>query len=252
MLDRLSQQRRGAIVIALVLLATVTTIVLTRPPTWIETGSAGCSVHNPYTGTRGRPARMTAATWNGPCVAGRAEGWGTLDWIRDGWLTIHYEGEMAGGRMTGRGAMTAADVRYDGTWSDGSLEHGVATYPDGRRFEGDWYQRGWSRGVLIAPGNRRFEGTWYLGRLDGKGVIQTPDGRYEGDLADGKPYGLGVFEAANGTRFNGEWRKGIPTGQRPAGLPSDAVLGCLWESGAPQYGDFRPYGVPAAKDCRLE
>jgi hypothetical protein len=32
LLDRLSQQRRGAIVIALVLLATVTTIVLTRPP----------------------------------------------------------------------------------------------------------------------------------------------------------------------------------------------------------------------------
>jgi hypothetical protein len=149
LLDKRQQQRRAGMVIAVLFVAVVAMVVLTWPSTWIEAGPAGCKVHNPYTDSRSRrgnrPAKITAATWNGPCVAGLAEGWGTLDWIRDARIGMHYEGEIVGGRMTGSGAMTVVPTRYEGRWNDGALQHGLAIYPDERRFEGDWYQGRWSR-----------------------------------------------------------------------------------------------------------
>jgi hypothetical protein len=109
-------------------------------------------VRNRYDGKQWRRARTTTATWAGPCVDGRAQGHGILEWFRDGALTVRYEGELSNGRMTGRGALTERDgTRSDGVWKDAELQQGTATYPDGRRYEGRWYKNRWVDGVLTAP-----------------------------------------------------------------------------------------------------
>jgi hypothetical protein len=207
-------------------------IVVSRSPRWLAAGpTPNCDVRNRYDGKQWNRAK-TLVTWAGPCADGRAHGRGILEWFRDGGLTVHYEGEMSSGRMTGLGVVTGPQgIRYDGVWQDGELEHGVARYPDGRRFEGDWYQGGWSKGVLTAPGRRRMEGSWYEGRLDGKGVSEGPEGRYEGDWNKGKPDGLGVFEASNGERYEGEWRDGKPNGQGTGRNARGETFTGVWKRG---------------------
>lgn len=123
---------KGALILAVIGL-----IVAAAPPRWVEAGPApDCEVRNPYGGKQWRRATTTIATWNGPCVDGRAHGRGVLEWFRDGVVFVHYEGEMSAGRMIGHGVMmTPQGIRYDGTWDDGVFERGIGIYPDGRRFE---------------------------------------------------------------------------------------------------------------------
>jgi hypothetical protein len=188
-------------------LATVA-IAFGGPPRWVNAPDADCTVHNWYGGKEWHWAETTAM-WTGPCVGGHADGSGVLEWRRDGTVTLHYEGEMSAGEMTGHGVMTTPQgTRYDGDWEDGWLQRGVVVYRDGKRYEGDLYRGAWSKGVLTAPGGYRMEGTWYEGRLDGKGVAEGPEGRYEGDWYKGLPDGSGVLATAGGARYQGEWKKG--------------------------------------------
>lgn len=113
-----SPSRGGFAIAVAIAVLFVVILVLVRAPTWVEAG-ANCDVRNRYDGKQWRRAKTTTATWTGPCTDGRADGSGVLEWFRDGAPTVHYEGEMSGGRMTGRGELTDRGIRYDGRCVEG-------------------------------------------------------------------------------------------------------------------------------------
>src|SRR5262245_42312357 len=83
-------------------------------PAWIADPKTGCQVWNE------RPKPNQTISWVGPCVGGRAEGQGTLQWFRDGWPGNRYEGEYRDGKPNGRGVLTyASGDRYEGEFRNG-------------------------------------------------------------------------------------------------------------------------------------
>lgn len=218
--------RVGLVVVIGFVALIVTIIVASRPPSWLE-ARPDCEVRNLYDGRRWRQAKTTTVTWNGPCVDGRAQGQGVLEWFRDGTRTVRYEGDVSRGRMTGHGELMERRTRYRGVFENGDLRDGTADYPDGTRYEGRWYYGGWTKGVLTGPGGRRrMEGRWYEGRMTGFGVAEGPEGRYEGNWYRGKPEGNGVFVAHTGERYEGKWRDGKLV--ESAQSPSLRSVDCLW------------------------
>jgi hypothetical protein len=239
----------GVAFVAVLLSLFVAVVVLVGPPTWVAAG-ASCEVRNLYRGKQWKQAKTTTASWTGPCIGGRADGSGVLEWFRNGVLAVRYVGEMSGGRMTGRGESTEWGILNNGVWKDGQLQDGTATYPDGRRFEGRWYKGRWTKGVLTAPAGRRLEGRWYEGRLTGRSVAEGPEGRYDGNWTYGVPEGTGTFVTADGRRYDGKWRDGIPVDPEVARLQALQGWDCLWDIASRRFGDGFP-GVGSAR-CRAK
>lgn len=221
---------------------------LFSPPRWIE-AAENCDVRNRYDGRQWRDAKTTTATWTGPCVDGRAQGQGVLEWFRDGVLMVRYSGHLEGGRITGQGELTEREIKYEGTWKDGKLREGSATYPDGRRYSGKWDLGSWTRGVLTAPGGYRLEERWYEGQLTGKGTARGPQGQYEGNWTKGVPEGAGVFVTHDGRRFEGKWRDGKPVDPEVARLQDQEKWDCLWSIASRQFGDrFTGFGTARCRN----
>lgn len=74
-------------------------------------------------------------TWSGPCVGGKAEGYGLLTY-RGGKFT--FDGNMRAGRRHGRGTIISADgYRYEGEFVDGQPRgYGTTTLVSGGRYDG--------------------------------------------------------------------------------------------------------------------
>ena len=210
------------VMVAIALLAAP--FALLRPPRWIQAAD-NCDVSNPYKGKQWRSMR---AVWTGPCVDGRAEGDGTLEWFRNGERTMRYSGRMEGGRITGRGERAEYGMRYDGLWKDGILQEGTATFPDGRQYRGTWNQGYWATGVLTMPGGWQWDGQWYGGRLTGEGSAKARQGEFKGNWTDGVPQGAGVFVTRDGRRFEGTWEDGKPVDPEMARLQEQERWDCLW------------------------
>lgn len=221
-------RREFEIVVALLIMLCVAPVIFLWTPSWVE-AAEDCEVRNPYSGREWRRARTMAVTWTGPCVDGRAQGSGVLEWFRDGVLTVRYSGYMEEGRITGRGELTESGIRYEGTWKDGDLREGDATYSGGLRYSGKWDRGDWTRGVLTAPGGYRLEERWYRKQLTGKNIARGPQGQYEGNWAEGVPDGTGVFVTSDGRRFEGKWRDGRPVDPEVARLQDQERWDCLWE-----------------------
>ena len=224
----------AGLMIAIALLAAP--FALLRPPSWIEAAD-NCDVRNPY---RGKQWRSMRAVWTGPCVGGRAEGDGTLEWFRNGVRTVRYSGRMEGGRITGRGERAEYGMRYDGVWKDGVLFRydglwkdgvlleGTVTFPDERQYRGTWKLGEWANGMLTMPGGWQWEGQWHAGRLTGEGRAKGRQGEFKGNWFDGVPQGSGVFVTRDGRRFEGTWKDGIPVDAEMAHLQEQERWDCLW------------------------
>lgn len=232
---------RAPFAIGLVLLVALLTapFALLSPPRWVE-AAENCEVRNRYGGREWRRAKTTSVTWTGPCVDGRAQGLGVLEWFRDGVLTVRYSGQMEGGRITGRGELTESGTRYEGTWKDGDLREGMATYSGGLRYSGKWDRGDWTRGVLTAPGGYRLEERWYRKQLTGKNIARGPQGQYEGNWAEGAPEGMGVFVTSDGRRFEGKWRNGRPIDPEVARLQDQERWDCVWDISSRRFGVGTP------------
>lgn len=223
------------------------------PPRWVEAADQ-CEVRNPYAGNwwprrnSGSPWRRMHAVWTGPCVDGRAEGEGTLEWFRDGQRIVRYSGRMEGGQVTGRGERTEYGRRYDGLWKDGALLEGTATFPDGRQYRGTWNLGDWATGVLTMPGGWQWEGRWRAGRLTGGGSAKGRQGEFKGNWTDGVPQGAGVFVTRDGRRFEGAWKDGKPVDPEMAHLQEQENWDCLWTIFPGRYDEPR---VGEAWTCRI-
>lgn len=204
-------------------------------PRWVEAADQ-CDVRNRFTADQwrrnsGKQWRRMHAVWTGPCVDGRAEGDGILEWFRDGVKTVRYSGRMEDGRITGRGELTENGIRYDGLWKDGVLLEGTATFPDARQYRGTWNKGEWDSGVLTMPSGKQWDGRWYAGRLTGEGSAKGRQGEFKGKWAKGVPQGAGVFVTRDGRRFEGKWQDGKPVDPEMARLQVEEDWECLWAIG---------------------
>ena len=121
---------------------------------WFADAKSGCQVWDP------NPQLEEAVTWSGACANGRAEGAGTVQWLkgnvaietdagawRDGrqagkgvqtWPTGRYEGELTDGEPNGRGVLTLQKLRYEGEFRDGK-PNGSGSLTDGSEtVRGTW------------------------------------------------------------------------------------------------------------------
>lgn len=121
---------------------------------WVVAADNGCKVWNP------NPQLDESAKWSGDCANGRAEGSGTLEWIKNrqtvetdqgewhegkqtgkgkqSWGSGHYEGELAGGEPEGAGTLTIKNLRYEGQFH-GGRPNGSGTLTVGSQaVSGNW------------------------------------------------------------------------------------------------------------------
>lgn len=121
---------------------------------WVAATGSGCKVWDP------NPQIEESAKWSGACDNGRAEGQGTVEWIkgsqtvetdqgewhegkqtgkgRQSWGSGHYEGELVGGEPDGVGALTIRNLRYEGLFHGGK-PNGIGTLTVGSRaVSGNW------------------------------------------------------------------------------------------------------------------
>ena len=226
--------------IAILLIAFVALLAapfaLGSAPRWVE-AAKDCDVRNPYGVKQWRSMR---AVWTGPCVDGRADGEGTLEWFLKGRRTERYSGRMEGGRITGRGERTEYgttwglgqlikyEIRYDGLWKDGVLLEGTVAFPDERQYRGTWKLGEWATGMLTMPGGWQWEGQWHAGWLTGEGRAKGRQGEFKGHWTNGVPQGVGVFVTRDGRRFEGTWKGGKPVDAEMAHLQEQERWDCLW------------------------
>lgn len=167
----------------------------------------GCTVWNP------NPQSGETVTWSGSCVAGKAEGQGTLTWRyredgkeKEGRNT----GTLAAGKFVGRNTYTDSDgLRFEGDDNG----RGVMTWASGNRYEGDFRDgRFHGRGVFAWANGNRYEGEFRDGTFHGRGVLTATGDRYEGEFRNGKRTGQAIMIWRDGTRFEGPFLDGKPAG----------------------------------------
>ena len=147
---------------AAILTAGIVAATGARAGAWVVDTESGCQVWDP------NPQLEETVAWSGSCVRGRAEGPGTVQWLkgnvaietntgrwRDGrqagtgvqtWAAGRYDGELMDGAPNGRGVLTLKSLRYDGEFRDGK--------PNGT-------------GSLTAAGTQTLQGLWKDGCLQG-------------------------------------------------------------------------------------
>jgi hypothetical protein len=67
-------------------------------------------------------------------------------------------------------------------------------------------------------------------------------------MADGKPNGHGVSTWADGDRYDGNWRDGLPDGYGEASIKGQAYRG-TWEAGCYRDGDRKTALIRPAFEC---
>ncbi|MBD2326628.1 hypothetical protein [Alkalinema sp. FACHB-956] len=127
-----------------------------------------------------------------------------------------YEGGIKNGQPHGQGAFTMANGdRYIGSVKEGSPHgQGVFTFSNGSVYSGTFYLgQAKGQGVFVSKGIR-CQGVFFSSQLSGRGSCAYPAGStyrsYSGELRGAKPEGRGVMVFADGKRFSGEFRDGLP------------------------------------------
>jgi hypothetical protein len=116
-----------------------------------------CRVWNP------NPQLEESVIWSGSCVNGRAEGQGTVRWLKGDLPIETDEGEWHDGRQARKGAQTWPGGRYDGELADGE--------PNGR-------------GVLTVQ-KLKYDGEFSNGKPNGPGTLTAGDETVRGIWKDG-------------------------------------------------------------------
>ena len=121
---------------------------------WITDPHSLCQVWDP------NPQVDESAAWSGSCAGGRAEGPGSVQWLKGGraietdkgawrngrqvgkgvqtWSTGRYEGELANGEPNGHGVLSLGHLRYEGQFRDGK-PNGMGTLTEGSQtIQGTW------------------------------------------------------------------------------------------------------------------
>jgi hypothetical protein len=155
-------------------LSAAASIAITTTPglagAWVADAKSGCQVWNP------NPQLEETVAWSGQCASGRAEGVGTVQWLKNGVASETDQGEWREGRQIGKGTQSWASGRYEGELSEGEPNgHGILTVQK-LRYEGD-FRDGKPNGIgALTAGGESVQGTWKDGCLQGarKASIGVP------------------------------------------------------------------------------
>ena len=129
--------------------------------TWVVDTTSGCQVWNP------NPQLEESVRWSGSCVNGRAEGYGTVRWLKEGTLSETDEGEWRKGRQVNNGTQSWATGRYEGELLDGEPNgHGILTVQQ-LRYEGDFRNGKPNGNGALTTGSESVRGMWKDGCLQG-------------------------------------------------------------------------------------
>ena len=147
---------------------------------WKElTGEPGCYVWDDYL------IPDQTVTWTGECAAGRAQGEGTLKWVREeGEKTSESTGRLTDGKQHGKWV-----VRYgNGTVLEGSFVEGTR--------QGEWVGR-YKDGSV-------HEGTVVDGKRHGQWVLRLESGEVQkGPFVEGKKHGHWIWRGPTGAIWGG-------------------------------------------------
>ena len=187
-----------------------------------------------------------------------------------------YEGDWKDNRSDGVGRYSFYfGDKYEGEFQDGNFHgDGVYYFKDGSRFKGTWIDnRKHGEGLSILVDGSESVTHWEHGELveeqwddfketikediassapqpsadmndltdcshvhckSGLGYFSYHDGsRYEGEFKNGLPHGNGRCFYANGDRYVGGWRHHTPHGDGVMYFSTGQVYGAHWENGKP-------------------
>lgn len=121
----------------------------------------GCQIWNP------NPQLEESVTWSGSCANGRAQGPGTVQWLKGDAAVETDQGEWRDGRQANNGIQTWSSGRYEGELADSEPNgHGVLTLQK-LRYEGE-FRNGKPNGLgTLTAGAQTVRGTWKDGCLQG-------------------------------------------------------------------------------------
>jgi len=144
---------------------------------------------------------LTAASWTGPEVNGKAQGKGVVNMTirsKDGkeQIAIQGEAEMVAGFVDGKVSLSkskngAFELTFEGTYNAAAME---------------------AKGVMKRANGDTYDGEWKADSPEGKGIARLSNGSsYEGSWKAGKPHGYGVARNSAGkVEYAGEWNNGAP------------------------------------------
>lgn len=139
-------------------------------------GTENCRVSIPA----GAEVPSETAIWNGPCVAGFAEG--------NGVLTRYVDGKQIGS--------------FQGRMAQGMFAEGYEKLPNGDQYQGQYVQGlREGKGEWVGKYRDNYAGEWRAGERSGWGVANYAlGGRYEGPWSGDQPDGKGNIIYAGGKR----------------------------------------------------
>lgn len=106
--------------------------------------------------------------------------------------TIHYLGEVSGGKANGRGTgiYTTGSI-YKGEWKNNQRDgEGEFVWPDGQKYVGEYKNdKREGEGTYVWPSNEKYEGEWKNDRRNGYGILydKTENILYEGEWKNDEP-----------------------------------------------------------------
>jgi hypothetical protein len=125
-----------------------------RAGEWIADPKTHCQVWDP------NPQLEESVDWSGACANGRADGAGSVRWIKGGaaietdagvwrdgkqigkglqnWPIGRYEGELADGLPNGQGVLTFEKFRYEGQFRDGKPDGSGSLIQGSETVNGIW------------------------------------------------------------------------------------------------------------------
>ena len=116
-------------------------------------------------------------SWNGKCLNGYANGYGTLKVFQKDALYYTFIGSLKNGKLEGQGTFTGAKGdKYVGQWKNHNKEgQGTMTYASGHKYVGQWKNNNREgQGTMTYPDGSKKAGYWIKGNFNGISEVPLP------------------------------------------------------------------------------
>ena len=145
-----------------------------------------------------------------------------------------YEGYFENGRFDGKGTMYYADGTIEsGSWRNGSKVQNPASAVKEESLE-EMFVESPSEHSANNAGNNfdRNCNTQYCDRITGN-YTYTDGSKYYGEFLKGLPEGQGKVFYSNGDVYQGGWKNHAPHGKGVMNYTNGQMIGAIWEFGRP-------------------
>ena len=186
---------------------------------WTVDPATGCKTFNPT------PEPKETIKFSGTCLDGYTNGWGTVQWFRDGIAGNSVTGTYLKGGRSGKVKVrySNGDV-YEGFLENSGLKSGQGTYTfaSGNKYVGEFKDDNFNgQGTYTWTNGNKYVGEFKDDKRNGQGTYTYASGdKYVGEHKDGKRNGQGTFTFASGNKYVGEFKDDNFNGQGTFALTS--------------------------------